>query len=107
MQTVQSTIGEQGVLTLSMNRPQVHNAFDPAMIGELIATLQAAEENDEISLLVITGTGSCFSAGADINWMRSQVEASLEDNERDALQLASLMRTLNYLTKPTIARING
>ncbi|GMR14867.1 MAG: enoyl-CoA hydratase-related protein [Gammaproteobacteria bacterium] len=107
MQTVQSVIGEQGVLTLRMNRPQVHNAFDPAMIRELIATLQEAEKNNEISLVVITGTGSCFSAGADMNWMRSLVDASQEDNERDALQLASLMRTLNYLSKPTIARING
>lgn len=107
MQSVKSTISEQGVLTLSMNRPDVHNAFDAAMITELTDTLQAADENNHISVLIITGEGSCFSAGADMNWMRGLVDASQEDNERDALQLAALMRTLNYLSKPTIARING
>ncbi len=106
-QTLQSTLNEQGVLTLSMNRPEVHNAFDADMIGELTAALQAANADKQVRLLVITGTGSCFSAGADMNWMRSLVEASQEDNERDAMQLSTLMRTLNYLTKPTIARING
>ncbi len=107
MQTIQSTISEHGVLTLRMNRPQVHNAFDSAMILELTKALQLADKESNIRMLVITGAGSCFSAGADIHWMRSQVDASQQDNERDALQLAGLMRTLNYLTKPTIARING
>jgi len=107
MQTLKSTISEQGVLTLRMNRPEVHNAFDPVMIGELTKTLNTADQDNHISMLVITGTGSCFSAGADMNWMRSLVDASEQENERDALQLAELMRTLNYLSKPTIARING
>jgi len=107
MQTIQSTINEQGVLTLQMDRPQVHNAFDLQMINELTAALQAADEENGIRLVVISAAGSSFSAGADLNWMRSLVDASQEDNERDALQLATLMRTLNYLSKPTIARING
>jgi len=107
MQSIQITISDRGVLTLGMNRPDVFNAFDSNMIRELTEALQAADENDDISLLVITGLGSCFSAGADMNWMRSLVNASQEENERDAMQLATLMRTLNYLSKPTIARING
>lgn len=107
MQSIQCTISKQGVLTIGMNRPEVHNAFDAAMIKELTETLQAADDNNEISLLIITGEGSCFSAGADMNWMRGLMDASQEENERDALQLAALMRTLNYLSKPTIARING
>lgn len=107
MQSLQSTISEQGVLTLRMNRPQVHNAFDAVMIRELTEALQAADTNQEVSILVITGAGPCFSAGADMHWMRSLIDASEQDNERDALQLAGLMRTLNYLSKPTIARING
>lgn len=107
MQTIQSTLSKQGVLTVRMNRPQVHNAFDAVMIGELTETLRAADGDSEISLLVITGAGSSFSAGADVHWMRSLVDASEKDNERDALQLAGLMRALNYFTKPTIARING
>jgi methylglutaconyl-CoA hydratase len=107
MQTIKSTKSDRGVLTLSMNRPEVHNAFDSNMILELTEALQAADKDDAVSLLVITGMGTCFSAGADMKWMRSMVDASQEENERDAMQLAELMRTLNYLSKPTIARING
>jgi len=107
MQTIQSSSDDHGVLTLSMNRPEVHNAFDSNMIQELTGALQAADQDDDVRILLITGLGSCFSAGADMNWMRSQVTASQEENERDAMQLADLMRTLNYLSKPTIARING
>ena len=107
MQSIQSTKSDKGVLTLSMNRPDVFNAFDSNMIRELTEALQAADQDDDVSILVITGLGSCFSAGADMNWMRSLADASQEENERDAMQLATLMRTLNYLSKPTIARING
>ena len=107
MQTLINKLDDRGVLTLCMNRPQVHNAFDAAMIRELTTALSEADQDDAVRMVVITGTGSCFSAGADMNWMRSLVEASLEENERDALQLAELMRSLNYLSKPSIARING
>jgi methylglutaconyl-CoA hydratase len=107
MQTIQSEKSDKGVLTLSMNRVKVHNAFDSTMIRELTEALQTAELDDDVHVLVITGEGSCFSAGADMNWMRSQANASQQENERDAMELARLMRTLNYLSKPTIARING
>jgi len=107
MQTLTHSIDQRGVLTLGMNRPEVHNAFDAQMIGELADALVAADRDEAVRLVVITGTGSCFSAGADLNWMRSLVHASRAENERDALQLARLMRSLNYLSKPTLARING
>lgn len=107
MQTLTSTTDNRGVLTLSMDRPQVHNAFDTVMIRELTAALQLADQDETTRVVVITGSGSSFSAGADMNWMRSLKDASLEENQHDALQLAKLMRTLNYLSKPSIARING
>jgi methylglutaconyl-CoA hydratase len=107
MQSIQSTKSDKGVLTLVMSRPEVHNAFDSNMIRELTTALQAAEKDADVRLVVVTGQGSCFSAGADMNWMRSLINASEEENERDAMQLATLMRTLNYLSVPTIARING
>lgn len=107
MQTIQTNLSSSGVLTVTMNRPEVHNAFDSTMIRELTETLQDAASIDDVRILVITGAGSCFSAGADINWMRSQVEASQDENQRDAMLLADLMRTLNYFPKPSIARING
>ena len=107
MQSIISRTDKRGVLTLCMDRPQVHNAFDAGMIRDLTTALESADQDDEVRLVVITGAGSCFSAGADLNWMRSLVDASQDQNERDALQLARLMRSLNYLSKPTIARVNG
>ncbi len=105
--SISNKVSDNGVLTLSLNRPEVHNAFDASTIQELTTALETADQSQDIRLVVITGTGVSFSAGADLNWMRGLVDASQEENERDALQLARLMRTLNYLTKPTIARING
>lgn len=107
MHTIISHTDKRGVLTLCMNRPEVHNAFDAQMIQELTSALKDAGQDDKIRMVVITGAGSCFSAGADLNWMRSLVNASQDENEQDALRLAALMRSLNYLSKPTIARING
>jgi methylglutaconyl-CoA hydratase len=107
LHTLTGGIDKRGVLTLCMNRPGVHNAFDADMIRELTGALQAADKDETVRIVVITGTGSCFSAGADLNWMRSLIEASQDENERDALRLAKLMRSLNYLSKPTIAKING
>jgi len=107
METIKSSKNNRGVLTLSLSRPEVSNAFDSKMIQELTEALRVADESNDVRLLVITGLGSCFSAGADMNWMRSLINASQEENEQDALRLATLMRTLNYLSKPTIARING
>lgn len=107
MNTLKTSTDSRGVLTLNMHRPDVHNAFDAAMINELTTALSTAEKDDTVRMVVITGSGACFSAGADMHWMRSLVTASREDNESDALRLAKLMRTLNYLSKPTIARING
>ncbi|MDX2416153.1 MAG: enoyl-CoA hydratase/isomerase family protein [Xanthomonadales bacterium] len=107
MHTLICSTDKRGVLTLCMNRPEVHNAFDADMIQELTGALKAADQDDAVRVIVITAKGSCFSAGADLNWMRSLVKASQDENERDALRLADLMRTLNYLSKPTIARING
>ena len=107
LHTLTGGIDKRGVLTLCMNRPAVHNAFDAKMIRELTGTLQAADKDETVRMVVITGTGSCFSAGADLNWMSSLVRASQDENKRDALRLAKLMRSLNYLSKPTIAKING
>lgn len=107
MQSITSHTNDNGAMTLSLNRPDVHNAFDASTIEELTAALEAADQSNDVRLVVVTGNGASFSAGADLNWMRSLVDATQEDNQKDAMQLAKLMRTLNYLSKPTIARING
>lgn len=93
--------------TISMNRAQVHNAFDDLLIADLTTALADCERDATVRAVVLTGTGASFSAGADLNWMRGMAQASEEDNRADSLRLANLMRTLNFLSKPTIARVNG
>jgi len=95
------------VATVTLNRANVHNAFDDALIADLTAALQECERNDAVRAVVLTGAGASFSAGADLNWMRGMAAASEADNLADSLRLATLMRTLNFLAKPTIARVNG
>nr|WP_199042450.1 enoyl-CoA hydratase/isomerase family protein [Dyella sp. ASV24] len=96
-----------GVRRITLNRPQVHNAFDDGLIAELTAALEHAGEDSSVRAVVLTGEGASFSAGADLNWMRGMVGASEAENRDDSLRLATLMRTLQYLPKPTIARVNG
>ncbi|MBN8726303.1 MAG: enoyl-CoA hydratase/isomerase family protein [Xanthomonadales bacterium] len=98
---------EGRVATLTLNRPQVHNAFDDALIAELTAALESCGADPSVRAVVLTGAGASFSAGADLNWMRGMAAASEADNQADSLRLAALMRILNFLPKPTIARVNG
>lgn len=94
-------------LWLTLNRPEIHNAFGDRLIAELTTTLKAAEDDDAVRAIVLTGAGETFSAGADMNWMRGMASASEAENRDDALRLAALLRTLNFHPKPTIARVNG
>lgn len=96
-----------GVRRITLNRPQVHNAFDDGLIAELTAALEQAGRDAAVRAVVLTGAGASFSAGADLHWMRGMAQASEADNRDDSLRLATLMRTLQYLPKPTIARVNG
>jgi len=95
------------VATLTMDRPEVHNAFNAELIAELTAVLTRVGADPEVRAVVLTGTGKSFSAGADLNWMRAMAAYSEAENHADALKLADLMRTLAYLPKPTIARVQG
>ncbi|KAF1688216.1 enoyl-CoA hydratase [Pseudoxanthomonas broegbernensis] len=95
------------VLRLRLNRPQLHNAFDAGLIAALTAALHAAGVDDAVRAVVLAGEGPSFSAGADLQWMRGMAAASQDANRADALELARLMRTLDELPKPTIARVQG
>ncbi|KFN41069.1 enoyl-CoA hydratase-related protein [Arenimonas oryziterrae] len=96
-----------GVARVTMHRPEVHNAFDEALIADLTQALLTLDADPGVRAVVLTGAGSTFSAGADLNWMRGMARASEADNLADSLRLAKLMRTLNFLSKPTLARVNG
>ncbi|GAB2656777.1 enoyl-CoA hydratase-related protein [Arenimonas aestuarii] len=95
------------VARLALARPSLHNAFDDALIAELTEALEALDADPAVRAVVLTGDGSTFSAGADLGWMRRMAQASEEENRDDSLRLARLMRTLNFLSKPTLCRVNG
>lgn len=97
----------RGVLTLTLNRPQLHNAFDDALIAELTAELLIANRDESVKVVILTGAGKSFSAGGDLNWMRAMAALDEADNIADALALAEMLSVLNGLEKPSIARING
>ncbi len=96
-----------GVSTLTLDRARIHNAFDDVLIAELTERLRELQEDERVRAVVLTGAGKSFSAGADLGWMKRMAEASEKENRKDARQLAKLMRVLNGLDKPTIARVNG
>ncbi len=95
------------VLRLQLNRPTLHNAFDAGLIAALTATLEAAADDRQVRTVLLCGAGASFSAGADLQWMRGMAAASEEENRQDSLALARLMRTLDELPKPTVARVHG
>jgi methylglutaconyl-CoA hydratase len=95
------------VARLQLNRPQLHNAFDAGLIAALTVALDALGSDPGVRVVVLEGHGASFSAGADLNWMRGMAAASEADNRDDALALARLLRTLDTLPKPTIARVHG
>ena len=98
---------EGPVARLRLNRPELHNAFDAMLIAALTGALEAVADDDSVRVVVLEGEGASFSAGADLNWMRGMAAASEEANRTDSLALARLMRTLDELPRPTIARIQG
>ena len=102
-----SRIDPQGRATLSLNRPEMHNAFDDAMIAALTQELRRLEKDPQVRLVFLTGEGKSFSAGADLGWMRRMADYTQEENRADAMALAELMRTLDTLSKPTIALVQG
>ncbi len=93
--------------TITLNRPNSHNAFDAELIEALTAALQQVAADDSLRCLVLTGAGNTFSAGADLNWMRAMASATEQENVADAQALAQCLRTLNNLPIPTLARVNG
>jgi len=101
------SIDDRGIATLTMNRAEVHNAFDEALIAELTDKLIHYGNDVNVRVIVLRGAGKSFSAGADLGWMRRQGGYSHADNLQDAQKLAELMKILNFLPKPTVALIQG
>lgn len=107
MQSYNLKTSDRGIASVTLNRPEQHNAFDDGMIAELIELLGQLEQDDRVRVLVLRAAGKSFSAGADLNWMRRMADYDLARNTDDAMQLAELMRRLNCFPKPTIALVQG
>jgi methylglutaconyl-CoA hydratase len=97
----------QGITTLTLNRPDKHNAFDPQLMQLIIETLLQLQNDPDCRVLIITGKGKSFSSGADLNYMKSMVNYSHAENVTDAHRLATMLQTLNHFPKPVIAAVNG
>ena len=96
-----------GVGRITMARPQKHNAFDDGLIADLSAAFEAAGRDYAVRVVVLEGEGKSFSAGADLGWMQRMADYSDAENLADARKLAGMMRILNELPRPTIARVQG
>ena len=105
-QTLQIAL-QHGIAVIWMNRPDVRNAFNEIMIGELTQAFKAADADKKLRAVVLAGHGPAFCAGADLNWMKKMAGYSLRENHADALALAQMLNTLYMMKKPTIARVHG
>lgn len=98
---------ERGVATVTMNRPEKHNAFNEKLVADLQEAFGHLARNPFVRAVVLTGAGKSFSAGADLNWMQEMANYSMEANLGDATRLADMLHALDSLPQPTVAKING
>jgi methylglutaconyl-CoA hydratase len=98
---------KDGIGRITLNRPDVRNAFDDALIAALTAAFAGMDKDASIRVVVLAGNGPAFCAGADLNWMKRMAGYGYEENLRDARALAEMLSTLDGLDKPTIARVHG
>ena len=104
---VLTQIDERGIATVTLNRPEKHNAFDDSVIAELTAAFNAIEQDEAARIMVLQSNGKSFSAGADLGWMKRMAGYSYEENLSDAEALAEMLRVLNFMSIPTIAKVQG
>lgn len=100
-------VESSGVLSLKLNRPEVHNAFNDELIAEAIELFEEIEKRDDLRAIVLRSDGRNFCAGADLNWMSRMVGYSREENIRDSSQLAKMFALMNESPAPIVGRIQG
>jgi len=101
------TIDKRGVATVTLNQPEIHNAFDDKLIVQLTDIFSRINQNKDVRVMVLAAAGKSFSAGADLNWMQRMATYSYEQNLADANALAKMFFILNTMDKPTIAKVQG
>lgn len=97
----------QHVATVTLNRPDVRNAFNETVIAEVTGAFRALGDTPEVRAIVLAGNGPAFCAGADLNWMKTMAGYSDDENRADALTLAQMLHTVWSCPKPVVARIHG
>ena len=107
MPVVQVSIPSPGVGQVLMDRPEVFNAFDETMIGELDAAFERLALDERVRVIVLAGSGKHFSAGADLQWMQRAAAADHAWNLADARRFAAMLARIDTGAKPTVARIQG
>mgnify|MGYP000035022960 CR=1 FL=1 len=106
-ETIKLEKDDRGVLTLTFNRPEKHNAMNAQFITDMRAALKEIEADDSVRVVVLTGAGESFCAGGDLGWMKQQVAKTRQQRIEETQELASMLAEINSLSKPTIGRING
>ncbi len=107
METLHIAVDARGVARVTMTRPEVFNAFNEQMIGELDQAFERLTADPKVRVIVLAGAGKAFSAGADIQWMQRAAQASQEWNLQDARRFAAMLYRIQSCPKPTIARVQG
>ncbi|NCN95357.1 MAG: enoyl-CoA hydratase/isomerase family protein [Bdellovibrionales bacterium] len=98
---------QQNIETITLNRPELHNAFNDELIGLLTKKFESLNQDKNLRAVILTGEGKSFCAGADLNWMKAMKDYTAEENYKDSQALAGLFETINNCPVPVIARVNG
>jgi len=107
IQKVLFNVDSLGIATVTLNNPDKHNAFDDGVIAELTQVFDEIAQRQDIKVMILASTGKSFSAGADLGWMKRMASYSYEENLNDANALANMLKALNFLPQPTIAKVQG
>lgn len=106
-ETITLVTDPRGVAMLTLNRPEQHNALSGLMIEELTRAAEKIQTNPAVRIAVLTGAGSSFCAGGDLDWMKAQISASRAQRIAEARKLALMLKAFRHLPKPLIGRVNG
>jgi len=98
---------DRGVATMTLNRPEVHNAFNEKLIAEITAAAEQLGADDTVRAVILRGAGKSFSAGGDLKWMQAAAKYTETENWNDALKLSGMLHALNFMPKPLIALVHG
>lgn len=107
MHTLQLTTETNGIATVTLNRPDKHNAMSAQMISELDETARLLAADSQVRVVILAAAGKSFCAGGDLGWMQQQIDADRAGRMAEARRLAMMLHRWNTLDKPTIARVQG